>query len=141
MVKYDKDYWPGSGKEADDYKALQERLYPESIGHSAEPDEKPEEFEEFKLRDDKTYKAPTEVTLVAKDGTLYFPDEVLGALGNPGPIVMVVYDEGDADSFSWPSLSPGIKKLRSALYDAAMTGDISEKTIVKLPNGKVVEFV
>lgn len=87
------------------------------------------------LRDDKVYQPPTEITLVVKDGTLYFPKTVVSGLGYKGPILLHRYPDGDCDTVSWPN--PNLKHLRSELFDAVETGDISEKTIVRLPNGEV----
>lgn len=75
-----------------------------------------------------------EIKLVAKDGTLYFPDSVICAYGDPGPILLYVYPEGDCDTVEWPR--PSIKVLDGALFSAREQGLINHDDIIVLPNGK-----
>lgn len=72
-----------------------------------------------------------EITLVEKDGDLYYP-------GEDGAILIYRYPEGDCDAISWPN--PDMKNLRGVLFDDRECGRFEDEDIIKLPDGTVVEF-
>ena len=85
------------------------------------------------------------LTLVDKEGDLYFPDTVVPypdmPIDNhnaPGPIVLCVYKEGDCDTIEWPNVN--IKNLARALYDAREMGYFDDDTVILLPNGGRVNY-
>jgi hypothetical protein len=77
--------------------------------------------------------------LIAKNGTLYYPETVLDHFGEPSPIVLVIYPEGDCDFIPWPMNGKWNAELASALYDAYESGVISERS-VELPDGSVFDI-
>ena len=74
------------------------------------------------------------ITLVGVQGSLYFPPEIKDQFGEPSPIVLCIYPEGDCDTINWPK--PNMKNLERALYDNNEMGIIPADTEVLLPNGK-----
>jgi len=80
-----------------------------------------------------------DIKLVSKGGSLYYPPEVKDGFGDPGPIVLLVYPEGDCDTIRWPR--PNMKNLRNALLDDLETGLLNDGDMVFLPNGvEVLSF-
>lgn len=79
-----------------------------------------------------------DVKLVAKGESLFFPDSVRDNYGEPGPILLCRYDEGDCDTINWPD--PNEDNLRSVLFDAVEMGYIHETDRVLLPDGKHFEW-
>lgn len=73
------------------------------------------------------------IQLEAKDGTLYYPANVVDAYGDPSPIVLCVYDAGDCDTIKWPK--PNSANLRRALFDGREQGYLDGPSVL-LPNGK-----
>lgn len=78
------------------------------------------------------------IQLVVKDGTLYYPDSVIDWSGEPGPIVLCVYPEGDCDTIQWPN--PNLKNLAAALFDDREMGQFEDGEEIQLPNGDKVDF-
>ena len=74
------------------------------------------------------------IRLVCKDGYLYYPDDVLDQFGEPGPIVLCVYDTGECDTIKWPRYNE--RNLRSALYGDREGGIFGDHTQIELPNGR-----
>lgn len=75
--------------------------------------------------------------LVAKDGKLYFPQEVKDSFGNVGPILICVYDQGDCDLIEWPDYN--LANLICVLFDERECGTINCDEVM-LPDGSTVRF-
>lgn len=78
------------------------------------------------------------ITLVCKNGRLYYPETVQDPYGDAGPILLRVYPEGDCDTISWPNPNP--ENLQAALFDGLESGFFGGDAVICTPDGNAVEF-
>lgn len=78
----------------------------------------------------------TTIRLISKNGELFYPETVLDQYGEPSPIVLCVYPQGDCDSISWPR--PNMKNLQRALFNDRECGLFDDADVIELPNGEAV---
>jgi hypothetical protein len=82
----------------------------------------------------------SDVKLVNKNGTLYYPESVVPEFGEPGPILLRIYDAGDCDTIRWPLRNKDRENLKVALFDDRERGLVKDGDRVLLPTGVEVEF-
>jgi hypothetical protein len=83
------------------------------------------------------------ITLVAKDKNLYYPDEVETEFGDKAPILLYQYsypesESPDVDTIKWPN--PNMEHLRGALFDDRECGLFGLEDNIFLPNGEKIQF-
>ena len=80
----------------------------------------------------------TTIRLIAKDGRLFYPDTVKDQYGDPGPILLCIYDEGDCDAIEWPN--PNRANLKRTLFDNREEGFFGDDDFIELPDHTPVLF-